>query len=765
MIYVKAVDRANNIVIENVVITVDITPPIIQILSPSEGEVIENDTVTIVWNASDNIALAYFLVFVNESTCYSVGLNTSITLTDLSIGNCTVRVRAVDKAGNANDDEVTFEVRYIIGEAMVEFGYESYMVNYTDSITVSVSVLDPNNKPLENVTVYFYLNASGNLISIGSNRTNDKGVAYIRFTANWIPGTYQLVARSENLTYVLGSEAYADLIINPEQTRISIWDVVGKYLDEVLILALCTDDDAEPNPVSGVTIVFSYYNGSEWISLGESTTNESGYALLNAILNIKPESYNLKAEFAGNEYYRGSYGISKLSIEKLYVVIEEPYLEGQYTDTIQLQMTIVDEKGRPYVGDVYLEYSLDGTEWILIGLSSSNENGVVVFDILLDMTPGEYMLRVRTEETEYHIAGESIGELVVHKEQPVISIIELRGTFNYSDEVYVVVNLTDDDGEPIVGKQVYLRLDTYVFNASTNTSGIATISILLLLPPGQYNVSAYVEEDRYYLAAELPEPVSIRVFRENVRIVFTSDTFSSEYTDTVLVKCYVRTDDGEPVRGVRVNFFYYDGENTIPLGNNDTLSDGLVVLLFEANIPVGNYTIIAEFSGNQLYGEARSEATLMINPEKMILLSMHFSKDKIFEGDEVEIEIIVAENDQVVNYVAGASVTITANGEKIADGTTDENGRFVAKWIPKKAGEYELRITVKKEKYLDLHYSVRRRVYSRGPPLLMFAPAIIGIAIATILIAWKKRKKTRERIAEMPEGELEEMEIEPMELE
>ncbi len=106
-IEVKAYDKAGNSNSANVTVTVDTVAPQVKITSPADGSVLNSSNVNLVWTGSDQ-NLDHYLVYLDGKLVANTTSN-SYTLS-LNEGKYTVKVVAVDKAGNENASEVTFVV-------------------------------------------------------------------------------------------------------------------------------------------------------------------------------------------------------------------------------------------------------------------------------------------------------------------------------------------------------------------------------------------------------------------------------------------------------------------------------------------------------------------------------------------------------------------------------------------------------------------------------------------------------------------------------
>ncbi len=98
VIYIKVSDRAGNIYKVRLDIVVDLTPPTITIISPENNSIVKGN-LTIKFNATDNFGIDHFEYKVDGGSWINIGDKTTIML-DLDAGEHTIKIKAVDKAGN-----------------------------------------------------------------------------------------------------------------------------------------------------------------------------------------------------------------------------------------------------------------------------------------------------------------------------------------------------------------------------------------------------------------------------------------------------------------------------------------------------------------------------------------------------------------------------------------------------------------------------------------------------------------------------------------
>jgi hypothetical protein len=92
-------------------IVLDRTAPAILITSPSPGYEARSSTLTVMWAGSDEVSgISRYEIRLDSGAWINIGTNTTYTFIRLADGNHTINIKAVDKAGNAGQNTVSFTV-------------------------------------------------------------------------------------------------------------------------------------------------------------------------------------------------------------------------------------------------------------------------------------------------------------------------------------------------------------------------------------------------------------------------------------------------------------------------------------------------------------------------------------------------------------------------------------------------------------------------------------------------------------------------------
>lgn len=138
--YIKACDQANNWgVPASYSFSLDTVLPSVGIISPNSGAIQNTSTIDMSWSGSDALSgIDHYEVQIDSSSPMSVGTALSYQFVSVADGSHTMKVTAVDKAGNRNSasvsvmvDTVTPSIGWLIDGTMGSNGWYATSVNVT----------------------------------------------------------------------------------------------------------------------------------------------------------------------------------------------------------------------------------------------------------------------------------------------------------------------------------------------------------------------------------------------------------------------------------------------------------------------------------------------------------------------------------------------------------------------------------------------------------------------------------------------------------
>ncbi len=715
---------------ESITVTVDNSPPTIIIESPENGSTV-GQAFRVVWNASDSVSYVETVyIYLNgtlEATyIYGINITNNHTFRDLKApATYIVVVEALDVAGNIAMNSTTVH-----------------------TVPLSVEILSPSDGEHINTTwVYVVWNATGDIdhfeiylndspvdVSIPSD-TDSYNITLLDQEATW------------NITIVavdtFGNSVSASITIYTDYTIPSLRILSppdGSYLRGVVNINISWTDrnadkcvlyigDKEAYSWSEEGNVTFSWNTSEYLDGSyeivvvayDKAGNVARYSITVTVDNTPPEVWFVDPDKNGTTIYGPNISVS-----------------WNASDNIQL---------------AYFLVRLDNAPWENVGMDISK--------IWENVTIGNHTVYVRA----YDKAGNWNETCVSFSVFYMIGFLEITAeneyTATYSDEFRIGVTIRTPDGDPAPNIPVWFYINTPegtidLGQDTTDDQGYAELSIIMELQPGTYNLVIKCGNYSYYSGST--KIATLIVQKEKTELEFLHGVLTTQYTDDVVVSCRLTTDDNEVLGGEKVEFYYIapTGERVF-VGSSYTSDEGIAEI--EISFPsVGEYRIVANYTGSPYYEPSYQEQKIVVEEEEIVLVSLTFSKDRIYTGDSVDIELIVAEDDEVIRYVAGASVSVLVDGKILAQGNTDSNGKYTCTWNPRLPGEYNISFIVEKEGYKTLYYSVTKRVMEKKALSYMIIPILAAGVVTMVLVVFLLRKKKR-GITEAPIEEIEEYEL------
>ena len=171
------------------------------------------------------------------------------------------------------------------------------------TIMMSATLEDENQKTIPTVTIEFYLLAGALEETVGTAKTNQNGVASIPYTTTNV-GTFQMKATYSESTEYLASSDSKGLIVNPFTTTLTLNVADNTRVGDPITLVVTLEDENK-NALKGFSIEYYIQWGVTWSSIGTAVTNSSGVATKD-FTPSEAGTLLLRAVFTGDPKYAQS---------------------------------------------------------------------------------------------------------------------------------------------------------------------------------------------------------------------------------------------------------------------------------------------------------------------------------------------------------------------------------------------------------------------------------------------------------------------------
>ena len=337
----------------------DVTPPSIMITAPTDGQVIQSNSVSVAWTGSDaESGIGHYEVKLDDGTWTAVGTNTQHTFSALSDGTHTAYVMAVDNAGNTATDRVDFTVDTYPPTINITAPANNSLLN-ADHVTVTWTGTD-NGTGIEH---YELRTDSGSWTNVGTNTS------------------YDLTS--------LGEGAHSVNIRAFDGTGKNITGSVSFTVDTVSpVLSITSPSDGEVFTVNTVTATWSGFDTTSEIDhyeimLDTDTPMNVGTNTSYDFTNLEEGAHSVTVtavDAAGNENTTSvSFTVDTIAPDVSITAPDGGSLQGPDVEAIW-------QGSDSGTGIAYYLVRLDGGVWINVGTNTSHSftglsNGAHTIDV------------------------------------------------------------------------------------------------------------------------------------------------------------------------------------------------------------------------------------------------------------------------------------------------------------------------------------------------------------------------------------------------
>ena len=507
---------------------------------------------------------------------------------------------------------------------------------YSDSIILksTLAEMDTEVGNLSGKTIVFTIGSQ-----TATATTNAAGVAQTTMALNQSAGSYTVETAFAGDAYYLPSNDSDTFEILKEDTILTYTGPTsGQYSDEVTLSATLAETDGEVGNLSGKTITFTI--GTQSVT---ATTDASGVATKTLILNQAAGNYQVKAEFAGDSYYKKSEDSKPFDIlHEDTILTYTGSASGQYSDEVTLSAKLEEQDTQ--VGDLSgkkITFTI-GTQ---SATATTDASGVAITTLILNQAAGNYQVKAEFAGDGYYKPSKDDSKTFeILKEDTILTYTgDLSG--QYSDEVTLSATLAETDSEVgnLSGKTITFTIGTQSTTATTDASGVATASITLAKNPvNTYTVEADFPGDGYYLPSHDSDPFDIQ--KEDTVLVYNGD-LSEQYSDTAKVSATLTDADsglviGDPHPGCEGETitFTIGTQSTSAISDATGYAEGAITLMQAPD----TYTVETDFAGTDYYLPAHDSDSFTIEKEDTVL---SVPNGAIVYSDETTIQVTLYDDD------------------------------------------------------------------------------------------------------------------------
>lgn len=233
---------------------------------------------------------------------------------------------------------------------------------YGKKVNLTTYLVDDNNSPLSGKSITFKVNG----VEVGSAVTDSEGTAKFEYPITQTQGTYEIMANFSGDSYYNESQSTGKLTVNMKNTTLSVDNISTNYGRVTNLTAHILDNDSEA--VKNANITFKV-NGVE---VGSVLTNSEGKATLPYKVTQTMGTYNIEANYTGDNVYNNSTGNATLTVNVIKTVLTVQDITSKHGDSSNLTAKLTDINGTPVAGQK-IDFKINGS---LIGVKTTNNKGI-----------------------------------------------------------------------------------------------------------------------------------------------------------------------------------------------------------------------------------------------------------------------------------------------------------------------------------------------------------------------------------------------------
>ncbi len=433
---------------------------------------------------------------------------------------------------------------------------------------------------------------------------------------------------------------------------------ISNYGDLIVLTANLTET-IFGSPLSGKTIYFSA-NG---INLGSAMTDGFGVATLSYRIVIPPGSYQILAEFLGDESYSGSNATSSTTLNVDYTTtnLTVPLRSGFYNNSVSLSATLTDPTHGLNVNGRSLNFYVNGT---LVGNATTNAAGIATLNYVNQFLPGTYPIFVAFAGDAGYLASNGTNDLIINYTPSSVYNVLARSGY-YGDLVTLSASLRNPNTfAALVNKTINFYVNgTLVGSNITNAAGTATLPYAIAQGIGIYQIVAQFPGDTIFNASSSNNTLTVNGITTNLTVAPKLGYYGDLLNLTATLKDTIHNLN---LTGKNVTF----SVNGTLVGSALTDSFGIATLPYTITQGAGIYPIFAQFTGDTIYLSKNATNNLTVN---FTPTNMSVTPVTGYYGDLVNLTANLTDSLHGVPVV-GRNVTFSVNGTPVGSALTDASG-------------------------------------------------------------------------------------------
>ena len=561
---------------------------------------------------------------------------------------------------------------------------KSATVGQSISLTAKLEEGDFPSFDIQGASVDFYVGNS----YVGSDNTDGNGDASVSYTAPNSADNYTIKAEftgddDYNPSSDTANLKVEDVVLEPTKIRVD-----GKSAtvgQSISLTAKLEESDFPSFDIQGASVDF--YVGNSYV--GSDNTDGNGDASVSYTAPNSADNYTIKAEFTGDDDYLSSSDTDTLIVSDTTLDTQIQAHSKSTTASALVTLTARLEEGDFPFFDIQ-GASVDfyvGNSYV--GSDNTDGNGDASVSYTAPNSADNYTIKAEfTGDDDYNPSSDTANLKVedVVLEPTKIRVDGKSATVGQSISLTAKLEESDFPSFDIQGASVDFYVgNSYVGSDNTDGNGDASVSYTAPNSADNYTIKAEFTGDDDYLSSSDTDTLSVSdVLKEPTKIRVDGKSATVGQSISLTAKLEESDFPSFDIQGASVDF--YVGNSYV--GSDNTDGNGDASVSYTAPNSADNYTIKAEFTGDDDYNPSSDTANLEVIIEERLLV-VQAKDESVTSGEKVTLTAHLEDAFLPNGGLRGLIVEFYIDDSFIGSDTTDGNGdASVSYTAPNSVGDY-----------------------------------------------------------------------------
>ncbi len=557
------------------------------------------------------------------------------------------------------------------------------VANNSDSSTATAIVMDSNNHPLSGITVNWKASKTdGSSAATATSTTNDQGEATWTLKSAktgtitvWADVNGNDAKGSSAITFIADTSTQQIETVTPDKSS-----ALANGSDKVTYTAVV--QDAQGNPLDGITVNWSTNNANATLSATSTTSNASGESQI-TVTSLKPGQVVISAQTSESVAKQASAvtftaDSSSATISSLSATNNPALANG--TDGIVVSATVLDANKNP-VSNIDVNWSATPGGGMLSATSSkTNDSGVATVTLTSTEIATYDVTAAVANGSPKSISGLTFTADTATAELKTVTSSATSALANNVATITLTATVRDQSGNPVKDQPISWSADNgsaelSATQSTTDAQGEAQITV-----KSADVITTIVTAQRGSAESKKSEPLSFTADESSASVVaIGADKYEvvANNIDSSTSTAKVEDSSGHPLSGITVNWNVKKTDGT-SAGSKTSITDseGNAILTLKS-AKTGTATASASVSGTA--AKEDKVTTFIADASTQNVTQVEPSKTTAVANGSDSITYVATVLDGQNNPVSGALVnwsTDNADMQLSATSTTsDTNGK------------------------------------------------------------------------------------------